>query len=180
MHLSGPHPPVWFLVFSLVLWCRSFRLKPSLGSFPVPKIIPFSLQPGRRLFAKPVRDISEVSWTQVLFRSGVVTPRAQPPTWRTRISLFVSVITFDLSGLDDSASSYATAGLTLRTIWPHKPHHYVKVGTPSGGPWPSIPSIFTTVTGLPNSLPNGPHSSLVSPVLHFVCCYFIFISCYFI
>ena len=28
MHPSGPHPPIWFLVFPLVLWCRSFCLKP--------------------------------------------------------------------------------------------------------------------------------------------------------
>ena len=27
MHPSGTHPPIWFLVFPLVLWCRSFRLK---------------------------------------------------------------------------------------------------------------------------------------------------------
>jgi hypothetical protein len=31
------------------------------------------------------------------------------------------------------ASSYATAGLALRIIWPHEPPHYIKVGTPSGG-----------------------------------------------
>ena len=43
-------------------------------------------------------------------------PHAQPPTWRTRVSLFVWVITFDLSGLGDPASSYATAGLALRII----------------------------------------------------------------
>jgi len=59
-------------------------------------------------------------------------PHAQPPTWRTRVSLFVWVITFDLKGLGDPASSYATASLALRIIWPHKPHHYVKVETPSG------------------------------------------------
>jgi len=49
------------------------------------------------------------------------------------VYLFVWVITFDLSGLGDPDSSYATAGLALRIIWTHKPHHYVKVGTPSGG-----------------------------------------------
>ena len=48
-------------------------------------------------------------------------PHAQPPTWRTRMSLFVWVITFDLSGLGDPASSYATAGLAFKVIWPHKP-----------------------------------------------------------
>ena len=28
MYPSGPHPPIWFLVFPLVLWRRSFRLNP--------------------------------------------------------------------------------------------------------------------------------------------------------
>jgi hypothetical protein len=29
--------------------------------------------------------------------------------------------------------AYATASIALRIMWPHKPHHNVKVGTPSGG-----------------------------------------------
>jgi hypothetical protein len=29
--------------------------------------------------------------------------------------------------------SYATASITLRILWPHNPHVYVKVGTSSGG-----------------------------------------------
>jgi hypothetical protein len=29
--------------------------------------------------------------------------------------------------------AYATASLALGIMWPHKPHHYVKVGIPSGG-----------------------------------------------
>jgi hypothetical protein len=43
------------------------------------------------------------------------------------------LIPFDLSGMGGSTSSYATAGIALRVIWPHKSHHYVKVETPSGG-----------------------------------------------
>ena len=49
------------------------------------------------------------------------------------MSLFVWVIIFDLSGLGYPASSYSTAGLALRIIWPHKPHDYVKIETTSGG-----------------------------------------------
>jgi hypothetical protein len=30
--------------------------------------------------------------------------------------------------------AYATASIALGIMWPHKPHHYVKVGIPSGGP----------------------------------------------
>jgi hypothetical protein len=41
---------------------------------------------------------------------------AQPPTWKTRISLFVWVITFDLSDRGDPTSSYATTTMALRII----------------------------------------------------------------
>jgi hypothetical protein len=40
----------------------------------------------------------------------------QPPTWRARVSLFVWIITFDLSGMGDPTSSYTTAGIALRII----------------------------------------------------------------
>jgi hypothetical protein len=43
-------------------------------------------------------------------------PHAQPPTWRSRVSLFVWVITFDLCGMGDPISSYATASKALRII----------------------------------------------------------------
>jgi hypothetical protein len=49
-------------------------------------------------------------------------PLAQPPTWRARVSLLVWVISFDLSGMGGPTSSYATAGVALRVIWPRKPH----------------------------------------------------------
>jgi hypothetical protein len=29
--------------------------------------------------------------------------------------------------------AYATTSIALEIMWPHKPHHYVKVGIPSGG-----------------------------------------------
>jgi hypothetical protein len=57
---------------------------------------------------------------------------AQPPTWRTRVSLFVWIITFDLSSMGDPTSSYATAGIALRIIWPRKPHQY-NIGIRTGG-----------------------------------------------
>jgi hypothetical protein len=48
------------------------------------------------------------------------------------VSLFVWVISFDLSGVGAPANSYATAGLGLRVTLPRKPLHYVKVETPTG------------------------------------------------
>ena len=52
---------------------------------------------------------------------------------RAGVSLLVWIITFDLSGMGDPISSYATAGIALRIIWPLKPSHCFKVETPSGG-----------------------------------------------
>jgi hypothetical protein len=60
-------------------------------------------------------------------------PHAQSPTWRASVSPFIWIITFDLSGMSDPTSSYATAGIPLRIIWPRKPHHCVRVGIPTGG-----------------------------------------------
>jgi len=64
-------------------------------------------------------------------------PHAQPPVWGTSVSLFVWVITFDLSRMRDLASSCATAGLALRIFWLRKPNNYVKVGISSAG-WAGV------------------------------------------
>jgi len=37
----------------------------------------------------------------------------QPPTWRTRVSLLVWVITLDVSGMGGPTTSYATASIGL-------------------------------------------------------------------
>jgi len=43
-------------------------------------------------------------------------PHAQPPTWGSRVSIFVWVITFDLSGMGGPTRSYPTASIALRII----------------------------------------------------------------
>ena len=53
------------------------------------------------------------------------------PTWTARVTLLVTIITFDLSGMGDPASSYATADVAVRILWPRKPHQCVKVGVSS-------------------------------------------------
>jgi hypothetical protein len=58
---------------------------------------------------------------------------AQPPTRRTRVSLFVWLLALDLSGMGDPTSSYATVGIALRVSGALKPHHHDKVETPSVG-----------------------------------------------
>jgi hypothetical protein len=44
-------------------------------------------------------------WTGWYFMVWGCEPHAQPPTWRTRVSLFVWVITLDLSGMGGPTSS---------------------------------------------------------------------------
>jgi len=60
-------------------------------------------------------------------------PHGQPPTWRTRVSLFVWGITLDLSGMGGPTSSCAIAIIVPRIIRTYKPHHCIKVGIPLGG-----------------------------------------------
>ena len=79
----------------------------------------------------PVSNFRSFS-TNICFMGWGCESHAQPPTWRNRLSLFVWVITFDLYGTGGLTSSYATAIIALRIIWPHKPHHYVKVRIISG------------------------------------------------
>ena len=91
----------------VVVWKFQFKTFFGILSYSVcQKSIPFPSSQIVVLFVKPVRGISEVFWTQILFRGGVATPHAQPPTWRTRVSLFVRVITFDLSGLGDGILNF--------------------------------------------------------------------------
>jgi hypothetical protein len=56
-------------------------------------------------------------------------PQVQPPTWRTRISLFVWLLPLDLSSLGGPTSSYVTTGIAIRVSGALKPHHHDKVGT---------------------------------------------------
>jgi hypothetical protein len=68
---------------------------------------------------------------------------AQPPIWRTRISLLVWVNIIDLSEMGGLTSSYATGSIFLRIPWPWKPHHCVKVWIPSARSFPySHPNYF--------------------------------------
>jgi hypothetical protein len=57
---------------------------------------------------------------------------SNPIAWRIRVSVFVWIITFDLSCMGGTTTSYATTSITLRIISACKPHHYVIVGIPMG------------------------------------------------
>jgi hypothetical protein len=55
------------------------------------------------------------------------------PNLEARVSLFVWFLPLELSGMGDTTSSYATAGIALRVSGTLKPHHHDKVETPSVG-----------------------------------------------
>jgi hypothetical protein len=59
---------------------------------------------------------SEASQQNIFFMGWGSQPHAQPPTWMTRVALFVWVITVLLSGMGDPTSSYNTASIFLRVI----------------------------------------------------------------
>ena len=86
----------------------------------------------RLCFVCPVSNLRSFS-TNISFTGWHYQPHAQPPSWRTRVSLLVWIITFDLSGVWYHTSGITTASIALRIIWPRKPHHYVKIGIPSVG-----------------------------------------------
>jgi hypothetical protein len=58
----------------------------------------------------------KVSQQLKLFTGWGRQPHAQPPTWMAMVSIFVWIITFDLSGMGDPTSSYATDGIALRIV----------------------------------------------------------------
>jgi hypothetical protein len=62
----------------------------------------------------------------------LLAPR-QSPTWRTRASFSSGSSPLTCLAWDALPVAHATASIALGIMWPHKPHHYVKVGIPSGG-----------------------------------------------
>ena len=64
----------------------------------------------------PASNFRSSSTEQYLW--GGLSAPVQPPTWRTRVSLFVWVITFDLFGMGGPTSSYATASIAPRITRP--------------------------------------------------------------
>ena len=67
--------------------------------------------------------LSDVAWQECFLRVEVVSPT---PIFQPGWPVSLWVITFDLSGIGDPTSGYATVSIALRIIWPFQPHHYVK------------------------------------------------------
>jgi hypothetical protein len=82
-------------------------------------------------------------------------PNAQPPTWRTRVSLLVWNLTLDLSDLGDPASSYATAGIAFEITGLYSPSLYYIVSLLIAPAWTELLRwVLLTAVTLPNPLPS--------------------------
>jgi hypothetical protein len=121
----------WYIQLSLGC-IRSCNRYPSCSSSSSMALSPVFRPWIPQHSSSTLRGFSWGSGTNPSF-TGWGQPHVQPPNWRTNVSLFVWVITFDLSGMGAPASSFATARIALRILWPHKPRHYVKVEIPSAG-----------------------------------------------
>jgi hypothetical protein len=111
------HFPTYSLQFSI----PSFLSELQLG-------VSFGLLNNQPPFFSPSEADYMVS-EQFSFYSLRLLASAQPPTWRTRVCLFVCFLPLDLSGMGDPTSSYATAGIALRVSGALKPHRHDKVKT---------------------------------------------------
>jgi hypothetical protein len=69
----------------------------------------------------PVSNIKTFSAEHTFYGVLFCPLHPEPPTWWSSLSLFVWVITSDLSAMGGPTRSYATAGIALRIIWPPKP-----------------------------------------------------------
>jgi hypothetical protein len=72
--------------------------------------------PWPPLSSPSIRGLIPGFETLIFFTVRGRQPLAQPPTWRTRVSLLGWIIPFDLSGMGGPTSSYATTGIALRVI----------------------------------------------------------------
>jgi hypothetical protein len=81
----------------------------------------------------PLWALAFLGFLNNLIFMGWGQPHAQPPTWRTSVSLFIWLLPLDLSGLGDPTSSYATTIIALRVSGGLKPHHHNKVWLASMG-----------------------------------------------
>jgi hypothetical protein len=104
------------ILLLLLLLLLPLALQPAVGFGLSNKILPFfpichqlspsSLNPSSFFLCSTFVTIR-------FYCVGLLAPR-ETRTWRTRVSLFVWIINFDLSGMGGPISSFATAGIGLR------------------------------------------------------------------
>jgi hypothetical protein len=73
---------------------------------------------------------------------GVVSPTANPQPGGPGYPLLSGSSHLTCLAWEALPVAYATASIALGIMWPRKPHHYVKVAIPSGGPSADIASFI--------------------------------------
>jgi hypothetical protein len=93
--------------------------------FNVTCLLTYLLNPWRYSSCRTLaasHTLCEVSWQRIFTRWGRQ-PYAQPPTWRTRVSLLVWHLPRNPSGMGGPTSSYVAADVALEFIGAQKPPH---------------------------------------------------------
>ena len=106
-------PPFWVLALPTEYTDLTFHLPKLMSNF-------LCHNHHHAIFLSVIWGLSWGFKTLLFYRWGCQ-PCVEPPTWKAGISFFVWVITFDLSGLGYPTSSYTTASVALRVIWPQSP-----------------------------------------------------------
>jgi hypothetical protein len=102
-------------------WNNSEFTNICLLLFVIKKIFtPWHYSSFRTLAASHI--LCEVSWQKICTGWGRQ-PHAQPPTWRTRVSLLVWHLPRNLSGMGGRTSTYVATGIGLEFIGAHKAPH---------------------------------------------------------
>jgi hypothetical protein len=120
-------PPDSKLAYSSSTLCKSPLLHIYRDStFRVPPLVILDLI-GRfscfRLQSLKASQHLRLIWGWIV--NPTPSPQSGGPVY---VSLFIWFITFDQSGMGHASRRYATVGIALRPMLPHKPHHKVKVG----------------------------------------------------
>ena len=75
----------------------------------------------------------EVPQKNIIF--FLVFSRTPNPTWRTRVFLYVGVITFVMLDTEGPTNIYVTDSTSIRIVWPRKTNHWIQAGIPRVGCW---------------------------------------------
>jgi hypothetical protein len=78
-------------------------------------------------------SITQFFSTFVFFRGRVVGPALNPKPGGPGYPILSGSSPLTCLAWEALPVAYATASIALGFMWPRKPHHYVKVGIPSGG-----------------------------------------------
>ena len=125
----GPSPATLFSVMLLCQACTFFVARARILVLQFQRVFGCSMHQSHPfpyswidLCLSVLPEVSPKFFQHELFMEWGWQPQAKPPTWRTRLSHFIWVITFDLSSMGGPTRSYATTSIALRILWPCKPY----------------------------------------------------------